>query len=264
MLCAGAFVVREPSMRTILVIGIGTGSPEQMTGEAIAALGRADLVIVPDKGEEKAELRAVRDTIFKRHARPDCRHVVLEMPLRDAADPDYRGGVDAWHEAIARGYADLFSRNLGEGRTAALLVWGDPALYDSTLRILERVRRLGPDFAVEVVPGISSVQVLAARHGIPLNRIGESVLITTGRKLRQGWPAGADSVVVMLDGECSFQALAAGDFEIWWGAYLGMPAESLFAGPLDTVGPQIVAAREKARGEHGWIMDCYLLRRRSA
>lgn len=251
-------------MRTILVIGIGIGSPEQMTGEAIAALARADLVIVPDKGEEKAELRTVRDVIVERHARPDCRRVTLEMPVRDAADPDYRGGVDAWHEAIAERYADLFAGHLDEGGTAALLVWGDPALYDSTLRIMERVRRLGGELAVEVVPGISSVQVLAARHGIPLNRIGESVLITTGRKLRQGWPAGADSVVVMLDGDCSFRALDAAEFEIWWGAYLGMPAELLFAGPLDTVGPQIVAAREKARRKHGWIMDCYLLRRRGS
>lgn len=251
-------------MRTILVIGIGTGSPEQMTGEAIAALARADLVIVPDKGEEKADLRSVRDMICERHAPPGCRRLVLEMPVRDAGDPNYRSGVEDWHEAIAHRYAELFSQNLDEGETAALLVWGDPALYDSTLRILDRVRNLAGPFAVEVVPGISSVQMLAARHGIPLNRIGESVLITTGRKLREGWPAGADSVVVMLDGECSFQTLTGGEYEIWWGAYLGMPAELLFSGTLATVGPQIVAARETARETHGWIMDCYLLRRRGS
>ncbi len=55
------------------------------------------------------------------------------------------------------------------------------------------------DVEYEVIPGISAVQALAAKHKTSLNRIGESVEITTGRKLAEGFPDGADSVVVMLD-----------------------------------------------------------------
>ncbi len=39
------------------------------------------------------------------------------------------------------------------------------------------------------------------------------------------------------------------------------PDEILISGPPQEVGPKIVAAREAARAEHGWIMDSYLLRR---
>ena len=74
--------------------------------------------------------------------------------------------------------------NLGPNETGAFLVWGDPTLYDGTLAILDDVHATGRvEFSVEVVPGISSVSALAARHGVALNRAGESVLITTGRRL---------------------------------------------------------------------------------
>ncbi len=52
--------------------------------------------------------------------------------------------------------------------------------------------------------------------------------------------------------------------EIFWGAYLGMPEEILLAGPLAEIAPRIAEVRAAARARHGWIMDTYLLRRRSA
>jgi len=111
------------------------------------------------------------------------------------------------------------------------------------------------------VPAVSSTHVLAARHGIALNRIGESVLITTGRKLAGGFPAEAASVVVMLDGEQAFRRIDPAGIEIFWGAYLGMADEILVSGPLGAVAEEIAARREEARRRHGWIMDIYLLRR---
>ncbi len=95
---------------------------------------------------------------------------------------------------------------------------GDPSLYDSTLRILERVaEHVEFDFDV-VPPGITAIQALTARHRIALNDIGAPVLITTGRQLREN---GLDTdAVVMLDGECSFLSCPP-DTRIWWGAYLG-------------------------------------------
>ena len=68
----------------------------------------------------------------------------------------------------------------------------------------------------------------------------------------------------MLDGQCSFQSLPAKDFDIWWGAYLGMAQQALAAGPLQETGEEIRARRAALRAEHGWIMDVYLLRRTMA
>jgi len=251
-------------MRNILIIGIGAGNPEHMTLEAIAALNRADVLFIPDKGEEKAGLRRLREEICDRFIRERPRRSVpVPIPRRAAAGDDYRGVVDDWHQRIADGYRELFSRELAEGETGALLVWGDPALYDSTLRIMERVAASGLALDWQVYPGISSVQVLAARHRIPLNTIGGPVLITTGRRLAAGFPADQDSVVVMLDGEQAFGTIDPAGLDIYWGAYLGTADEILLRGPLAEVAGEIARVRAQARERHGWIMDTYLLRRRA-
>ncbi|RYE29805.1 MAG: precorrin-6A synthase (deacetylating) [Hyphomicrobiales bacterium] len=252
-------------MRNILIIGIGAGNPDHMTVEAIEALNRADTLFIPDKGEEKAALRALREAICKRFIRKsDYRTVPVEIPRRAEAGNDYHGVVDDWHERIAARYRTLFEAELKDGQTGALLVWGDPALYDSTLRIMERVAATGLGIDWQVYPGISSIQVLAARHRIPLNTIGAPILITTGRRLAAGFPADQDSVVVMLDGEQTFDRIDPAGLDIWWGAYLGTPDEILRAGPLAERSAEIAAVRTQARARHGWIMDTYLLRRRPA
>ena len=113
----------------------------------------------------------------------------------------------------------------------AFLVWGDPAFYDSTLRILEAIAAEGAEpFEYEVIPGISSIQLLAARHRIPLNAIGEPVLLTTGRKIAEAFPQEHDSVVVLLENGAGLESLAGHDVEIFWGAYLGTKDEVLIAG----------------------------------
>jgi precorrin-6A synthase len=251
----------EMAMRKIFVIGIGVGDPDHLTMQAIKALNQVDVFFIPDKGAEKAALRDLRVAICDRFIESDdYRTVEFDVPQRDASG-DYFGGVDQWHGRLAQIYGGLFDRELGDDETGALLVWGDPAIYDSTLRIIERLSANGMALAFEVIPGISSVQVLAARHRIALNRIGESVLLTTGRKLAEGFPKDAGSVVVLLDGVQAFASLADQNLEIFWGAYLGTDHEILRSGRLAEVKDEIVAVRKAARDRHGWIMDIYLLRR---
>lgn len=249
-------------MRHLLLIGIGTGNPAHVTIQAIEALNRADCVLIPRKGEAKEDLAELRREICRRYLEnPRTRLVEFDMPRRDAAQPSYRAGVDDWHDAIAETYRALLLEHLPEGGTAALLVWGDPSLYDSTLRIVARLKtRLALREAV--IPGITSLQALTASHRLPLNTIGNAVQITTGRKLREGFPEGVDSLAVMLDGTCAFTTLPGEDFDIHWGAYLGMPQELVMAGRLADLADAIVKTRERLRREHGWIMDVYLLRRR--
>lgn len=244
-------------MTTLHLIGIGTGNPDHLTLQAIKALNAADLVMIPQKGEGKADLADLRRAICAEViTNPAVRIAGFDLPVRDAQNPSYAKGVDDWHDAIAEVWRRTIAAH-GHPKRVALLVWGDPSLYDSTLRI---AARLG--LPVQVVPGITSIQVLTAAHGIPLNEIGQSVTITTGRQLADhGWPAGADTAVIMLDGKCSFQTLDPTGVFIWWGAYVGMAEQIILSGPLAEIGPQIIAAREAARAAHGWIMDIYLLRR---
>lgn len=251
----------ESLKRQVFVIGIGAGNPEHLTVEAIDALNRADVFFVPSKGAEKRDLARLRHQIIDRYAQGRSRTVEFDNPVRDKTNPSYRAGVDAWHEDVEGVYARLLENELEEGGCGAFLAWGDPALYDSILRILERIRAKGRmDLDYTVIPGISSVQALAAAHRIPINRIGESVMITTGRKLAEGFPRDADTVIVMLDGQLAFKTVDP-ETEIYWGAYLGTEDEILAAGKLGDVAGTIERLREEARAKKGWIMDVYLLRK---
>ncbi|MEY4576650.1 MAG: hypothetical protein RL701_1353 [Pseudomonadota bacterium] len=255
-------------VRKILVIGIGVGNPDHLTVQAIDALRSLDVVFVMNKAETRGlasdELLGVRKLICERYlGDKPYRLVELSDPARDPQVADYTARVEHWHERRAGLFEDALQHELSEGQHGGVLVWGDPALYDSTLRLLERVLARGRfAFEYRVIPGITSIAALAASHRIALHRIGGAVLITTGRKLReQGFPAGVDDVVVMLDGECSFQQLDPAGLEIYWGAYLGTPDEILSAGPLSEQTAVIAQLRSQARARHGWIMDIYLLRK---
>lgn len=248
-------------MLTLSLIGIGCGDPGQLTRAAIGAINAADLVLIPRKGSAKSDLADLRRTICADVlTNGRTRIAEFDLPVRDAGEADYRKGVDEWHDAVAAAWSQTIANHLGDEGRIALLIWGDPSLYDSSLRI---ARRLHPSPALEVVPGITSIQALCAAHALPLNDIGEPFLVTTGRRLREGgWPQGVDTVVVMLDGGTAFQSLDPNGLQIWWGAYLGMPEQILLSGALDEIGPRIVAARQQARDRHGWIMDSYILKRR--
>lgn len=246
-------------MRRILIVGIGAGNPDFITLQAIKALNRADVFFIPDKGEEKSDLKRLRTEIIERHVTRPCRSVEMPIPRR-RTDGAYKAGVDEWHARLRADYRRLFLDHLAEGECGALLVWGDPALYDSTLRIVERLHADDPAFVFEVIPGITAPQALAAAHRVALNRIGEPVLVTTGRRLGEMGPGEPDAVV-MLDGELAFRRVRDGDVEIFWGAYLGTPDEILISGRLGDVADEIEHTRARAREEKGWIMDTYLLRR---
>jgi len=249
-------------MKRILVIGIGTGNIDHLTVEAINALNRADAIFILDKGEAAADLAQLRKDVCARYIRGrEPRLLLAPSPPRAAPTNSYMETVDDWHAAKSEVFTALIGE-LNEGECGAFLVWGDPSLYDSTLRILERVIAEDPSIEYEVVPGISSLHALAARHRIPLNRIGQSILITTGRKLaEEGFPQGPDTVVVLLDGGPGLEAMADKELEIYWGAYLCGPDEVLISGPIGQVIDQIRAARKKGKSKKGWIMDTYMLRR---
>jgi precorrin-6A synthase len=253
-------------MTRILVIGIGAGDPDQLTVQAIRALNEADVLFSIDRGAE--DLVALRDEICRRHLRPDRQPRVVEIaePRRDRAADDYEAAVHDWRRRRADVWAAAIAGELGDEGTGAFLVWGDPSLYDSTIAVLDDIRDRGwAPLQYDVIPGVSSVHALTARHGIALNRVGGAVQITTGRRLaRDGFPSEADDVVVMLDGQCAFTTVDDPDVEIFWGAYLGTPDERLIAGPVTEVAAEIVSVRAAARARKGWVMDCYLLRRRPA
>jgi precorrin-6A synthase len=259
-----ALWLKGAGMIDLHLIGIGTGNPDHLTRAAIRALNTADLLLVPHKGDDKADLADLRHMICAQVLERDLPIVGFDLPTR-ATDRPYLDAVSDWHDAIAACWRATIAAHLPQGGHVGLMVWGDPSLYDSSLRIAARLQAAGLPMRIHVVPGITSLQVLTAAHGIALNRLAGPVTITTGRRLREaGWPAGAERVAVMLDKGGAFEVLEGDEYFIWWGAYLGMAEQILISGPLHEMAGEIVARRAKARAAHGWIMDIYLIERRCA
>lgn len=251
-------------MRKLYVIGIGAGDPEQVTMQAIRTMNLVDVFFFLNKGDAKDDLLRIRKEICDRYIEQGTyRAIEVIDPERDPSITPYAARVEAWHLERALLYEGLIERELGEEDCGGILVWGDPSLYDSTLRVIDQVLKRGNvPFEYEVIPGITSVQALAARHKIVLNGIGESVCVTTGRQLAaNGLPDKMENTVVMLDGNHSYRSLADPDLEIYWGAYLGTEKEILLSGKLGELAETIEATRTEARERNGWIMDIYLLRK---
>ena len=235
----------------VLILGVGMG-PQHVTPEVATALRTADYVLAAEKHGDD-ELLALRRAIAADHG---VDVVVVPDPERDRDDPaDYGKAVRDWHAARVDAYEGILRER---GGTVAFLVWGDPSLYDSTIRIVERLSRRLP-LEYDVLPGIAAPQLLAARHRIVLHDVGQPVHVTTARRLREALAAGQDNLVVMLGGDLDLDRLD--DWSIWWGANLGTDSEELVEGRVGDVRAELTAARKRAKAGAGWVMDSYLLRR---
>lgn len=248
-------------MKRVAVIGTGAGDPEYLTVQAIKAMNRVDVFFLLDK--ESDPLMRIRREICDRYLDNPTAHrfVHLDDPARDRQSPEYKAAVQAWREQRVGVFERALDEELADGETGGILVWGDPSLYDGTILVLDAVLARGTvDFDYEVIPGVSSISALAARHRIPLNRAGEAVQLTTGRRLGTLLPDGVDNVVVLLDRGTAFSDVTD-DAEIYWGAYLGTDDEILASGSLQECGAEIERIRAEAKERNGWMFDTYLLRR---
>lgn len=252
-------------MRRIRVIGIGAGDPEHLTLGAVRALNETDAVFLVDKGDVAEGMRTFRLALCQRFIDPGHPYRVVEVPdpERDRTSTTYARAVEEWRSERVGRYEELIA-GLGEDETGSFLVWGDPAIYDGTILMLDEVLDRGlVAFHYDVIPGISSVSALAARHRVALNRTGEAIHITPGRRLaRDGLPDGVDNVVVVLDSHQAWQDVDD-DVDIFWGAFVGTADEILVSGRLAEVRTSIAQRRDEARARMGWMFDTYLLRRRS-
>ena len=250
-------------MKKILIIGIGAGDPEYVTIQAVNALNQVDVFFILDKGVDKEKLVEFRRELCRRYITGrNYRFVDAESPEWERRSVDYRATIAELNHDKQTLFERLIGEGMEDGECGAFLVWGDPTLYDSTIRIIEAIAGSGVHaIDYEVIPGISAAQALAAKHKTTLNRIDEAVEITTGRRIAEGLPDNVDSIVVMLDVKDGFKRYVDQDIDIFWGAYIGTPDEILIAGKLKDVVDDIERARAEARRAHGWIMDTYLMRR---
>ena len=115
-------------MIALSLVGIGTGHPDHLTRQGVAALNGADVILIPRKGDSKADLAELRESLCAAVvSNPTTRIVHFDMPVRDSADADpahYADAVNRWHDAIADIWHDKIRAHLPVDGKLALLVWG--------------------------------------------------------------------------------------------------------------------------------------------
>ena len=127
-------------MGKVYIVGVGPGSPEYITEKAKQIIVKSDIVI-----GYKHSLDAIRNLLNGK----DVRQITLKT-----------------QEEV---YADV-ARNL-KNKTCSITFTGDPNFSES--EIVDRLIEIFGD--VEVVPGISSIQVASSKSRIPIDK---SALIT--------------------------------------------------------------------------------------
>jgi precorrin-6A synthase len=237
-----------------------------VTLAAVDAMRSVDFFLVTDKSGTVKQgmpdpLVHARERLLDRHLdRPAVVVKIQDAPRERRAeftgtDEDYRAAVQAWHDARIEKYVAALAEHEGD---VGFLVWGDPAFYDSTIRVIDSLAER-MELEVDVVPGISSVQLLAARHRVVLHDVARPLHVTTARGVMDAVAAGQENLVVMLNRVVDLPGLE--DWRIWWGGNLGTDHEELVAGRVADVLDEIETARDRLREAAGWVMDIYLLRR---
>jgi len=251
-------------MKKIYLIGIGPGSPDYLTVQAINTMKKVDVFFLLDKeGRGRKELLEIRKEILEKYLDSGTYRVVIaKIPGRKKGCKPYSEEIKVWRQETSAVIAGLIKNEMNEDENGAILVWGDPSLYDGHLEMIQHILREGIiDFEYEVIPGITSIQVLTARHKIPLNRIGEPIVITTGRKLKEYSADEVTNAIVMLDSYSAYKRFQETDIDIYWGGYLGTEDEILISGKLRDVIEEIKRLKGEAKKEKGWLMDTYILRK---
>lgn len=132
-------------------LGIGPGDPELLTLKAHRILTTVPVIAYPTLESGKVLARAIVADFI----RPD--QIEIPMPLPFSVERSSQPYYDKGAENIAE--------HLNLGRDVAVLCVGDPMLYGTFMYIFNR---LCDRFAIEVVPGISSVMASAAMLGVPI------------------------------------------------------------------------------------------------
>ncbi|WP_038056610.1 precorrin-6A synthase (deacetylating) [Thermodesulfobacterium hydrogeniphilum] len=244
-------------MRKVYLIGIGPGDPKFLTLQAIETIKNLKTFLIPAKKGNKEDLTRIRKNILKFvHPEENYELIELNFPERKKGR-NYREKIKQWRKEKARIIIE-FLKSRNSLKEVGFLIIGDPCLYDGHIEIFKEVQKEIP-LEIEVIPGISAMQILSAKCKTSLNEIAGTITITTSRGLRKMKNI-FNTTVVFLDNYETFKLFKNQPLEIYWGAYLGTEKEKLIAGKLKDVADTILKERKELKNKNKYIMEIYFLK----
>lgn len=168
-------------MATVYAVGVGPGDPELVTRKAERVLRGVDVILAPvsNPTEASVALGTIREFIDEERQEV----IVHQFPMTS----DRARLVPAWQEAAA-----ILAGHALAGRSVAFITIGDPLFYSTFIYLLRILRTEWPQVAVEIVPGISSINASAAEAALPLVEADETLAVIPAT-------AGVERIAAALD-----------------------------------------------------------------
>lgn len=172
---------------TLIGVGLGPGAPDLLTLRAARLIAGAKVIAWPSLAGGDSLARAIAADLIP----ADAKEIAIDLPMTTDRAP----AQAAYDRA-----ADRIAAHLAGGTDVVVLCEGDPLFYGSFMYLLAR---LAPRFAVDVVPGVTSVSAATARAALPLVARNESLTVLPGPLPDADLAAriaGADAVAIMKIG----------------------------------------------------------------
>ena len=153
-------------MATVYAVGVGPGDPELLTRKAERILRSADVILAPVSNltEASVALGTIREFIDE--GRQEI--IVHQFPMTS----DRALLIPAW-----QGAAELIAAHAEAGRSVAFITIGDPLFYSTFIYLLRILREQWPQIAIEIIPGISSINAAASEASLPLVEGDEKMVV---------------------------------------------------------------------------------------
>ncbi|WP_243372760.1 precorrin-2 C(20)-methyltransferase [Geotalea sp. SG265] len=150
----------------IYAVGVGPGDPELLTRKAERILRSVPVICTPTGTADASSYALSIVEEFIDRSRQEV--LVQVFPMKK----DQQGLNGFWEKAAAE-----VAERVADGRDVAFITIGDPFLYSTFLYLYRIFRERYPAIAIEVIPGISSINAASIAAGLPLGMSADRIAI---------------------------------------------------------------------------------------